>query len=146
MSKQPTKKELFDQRTMLYFYPNKSGGTPRVRDYDRAKMAALSSRGLQPNNRTPGFLRLLWGKTYRDLQITQWKEDVMAGLITKYEIYQSVPEWLRPWTESKLKDVPYDQPYTDKHYELKNDQYVERQNPLETLTVTDMLIKEYHNV
>lgn len=103
-----TSKERFDQRTMLYFYPNKTGGMPRVRDYDKAKMAALSSKGIHPKNKTPGFLRLLYGKTYRDLQITQWKVAITEGIITKAEIYESVPDWLRDWTVNKLKDVPYD--------------------------------------
>lgn len=103
-----TNKEKFDQRTMLYFYPNKTGGMPRVRDYDRQKMADLSSRGIQPKNQTPGFQRLLWGKTYRDLQITEWKRDIGKGYITKSEVYESVPDWLRDWTISKLQDVPYD--------------------------------------
>lgn len=103
-----TSKEKFDQRTMLYFYP-KSGGMPRIRDYDKAKMAALSSRGEHPRRRTPGFIRLLWGKTYRDLQITQWRDDVRGGLMTKIEICESLPEWLQPWAHAKLIDVPYDE-------------------------------------
>lgn len=103
-----TNKEKFDQRTMLYFYPNKSGGMPRIRDYDKEKMAALSSKGVQPKRRTLGFQRLLWAKTYRDLQITEWKRDVGLGYMTKAVIYESVPAWMRDWAESKLKDAPYD--------------------------------------
>jgi hypothetical protein len=118
-----TNKEKFDQRTMLYFYPNKTGGMPRVRDYDRQKMAALSSKGIQPKNRTPGFLRLLWGKTYRDLQVTEWRDAVRQGYITKSEVYDSVPEWLLDWAVIKLKDVPYD----------------------EKGETTNMIIRMYHN-
>lgn len=102
-----TNKEKFDQRTMLYFLPK--GRFPgRVQHNDRVKMADLSSRGIQPKNITNGFQNLLWGKTYRDEQITSWKRDISLGYFTKIEIYESVPTWLRLWAESKLKDVPYD--------------------------------------
>lgn len=57
-----TNKEKFDQRTMLYFYPNKSGGTPRVYPSDKLKMAALSSRGVKPKVRTPGVSQVTLGK------------------------------------------------------------------------------------
>lgn len=102
-----TSKERFDQRTMLYFFP-KSGGMVRVRYNDRVKMSLLSSRGIKPKNRTKGFLKLLWGKTYRDEQITQWKNGIRDGYITKFEVYDSVPDWLQDWVKSKLQDVPYD--------------------------------------
>lgn len=100
-------KERFDQRTMRYFMPRSKYRT-RITHNDTIKMANLSSRGQHPKRRTKGFLNLLWGKTYRDLQITQWKDDIRAGYFTKSEIYSGVPEWLQPWVESKLKDVPYD--------------------------------------
>lgn len=102
-----TKKELFDQRTMSYFYP-KTAPKVRIRHYDRIKMADLSSKGIKPRRETPGYKKLLWGKTYRDMQITEWKRDIMAGYITKGEIYESVWPSLRAWCESKLKYVPYD--------------------------------------
>lgn len=103
-----TAKERFDQQTALYFYPRRSGFKARVRHNDRIKMADLSSRGVQPKRRTPGFVKLLWAKSYRDLQITEWSDDIRAGLITKAEIYDSVPEWLLEWIEDKLIEVPYD--------------------------------------
>lgn len=109
-----TKREHFDQRTMRYFIPrNRYSG--RIRHNDTIKMADLSSRGIQPKRRTPGFLNLLWGKTYRDLQITQWRNGVQDGITTKYEIYASVPEWLRPWVETKLYGAlpPMDESYRD---------------------------------
>lgn len=99
-------KEQFDIRTMRYFIPRNKYKT-RITKQAEAAMADLSSKGIQPQYRSKGFLNLLWGKTYRDLQITQWKDDVREGLITKYEIYSSLPKWLQPWAESKLKDVPY---------------------------------------
>lgn len=93
---------------MRYFIPRRNRFAGRITHNDTIKMADLSSRGFQPLRRTPGFLNLLWGKTYRDLQITQWRDDVRCGFITKAEIYESVPEWLLLWVTSKLQDVPYD--------------------------------------
>jgi len=103
-----TARERFDVRTMQYFYPRRSGFKARVRSNDKAKMADLSSYGIRPKRRTPGFQKLAWGKTYRDLQVTQWSNDIRDGLITKAEIYDSLPDWLLPWIEPKLQYVPYD--------------------------------------
>jgi hypothetical protein len=102
-----TNREKFDIKTMRYFLPKQSS-PPRIRDYDKVKMANLSSKGIQPKRRTKGFDLLRWGKTYRDLQITYWKADIRDGIITKAEIYESLPEWLRDWAYTKLKEVPYD--------------------------------------
>lgn len=102
-----TNKELFDIKTMRYFIP-KQQSPWRIRDYDKVKMAQLSSRGIEPKRRTKGFELLRWGKTYRDLSITMWKEDIQQGYITKNEIYEGLPSWLVKWAISKLKDVPYD--------------------------------------
>jgi hypothetical protein len=105
-----TKSEAFDIKTMRYFIPKNIKGW-RIRSYDKFKMAQLSSRGIKPKRATKGFNLLKWGKTYRDLQITMWKQDIKAGLITKSEIYDGLPEWLRSWAQSKLKGVPYDVGY-----------------------------------
>lgn len=102
-----TKKEQFDIRTMRYFIPINKYKT-RITKQDELRMAALSSRGIQPDRRTKGFQNLSWGKTYRDLQITQWKDDIRDGFITKAEVYDSVPKWLRSWAEEKLANMPYD--------------------------------------
>lgn len=102
-----TAKEQFDIRTMRYFIPPNKYKT-RITKQDEQAMANLSSRGTQPTRRTKGFQNLQWGKTYRDLQITQWSDDIKEGLITKAEIYAGLPKWLRNWAEMKLKDVPYD--------------------------------------
>lgn len=103
-----TKKEAFDQRTMRYFFPRSNRLKASITHNDTIKMADISSRGIKPKVVTRGLKRLQWGKTYRDLQITQWRDDIMDGFITKYEIYQSVPEWMRLWIEEKLRYVPYD--------------------------------------
>ncbi len=41
--------------------------------------------------------------------ITQWKDDINQGLITKGEIYESLPDCLQGWIEGKLKNVIYDE-------------------------------------
>lgn len=101
-------KESFDIRTMRYFIPKANALKARISYNDKVKIANLSSRGIQPKRRTPGFVNLLWGKTYRDLQISSWKEDIGQGFITKAEICESLPVWLREWAESKLQYAPYD--------------------------------------
>lgn len=99
--------EQFDIETMRYFIPRNKLRT-RITKQDIVCMADLSSKGIQPSHRTPGFINLLWGKTYRDEQITSYRNDIQLGYITKYEIISSFPKHLQPWIESKIKDVPYD--------------------------------------
>lgn len=103
-----TAKEQFDIRTMRYFIPQANKHKTRITKQDEEAMAALSSKGTKPAKLTDGLKNLMWGKTYRDLQITQWSEDVKAGIITKAEIYAGLPAWLQPWAEQKLRYVPYD--------------------------------------
>lgn len=102
-----TSGEQFDIETMRYFIPRNKLKT-RITRQDEVRIADLSSKGIQPDRRTPGFLNLLWGKTYRDEQITTYKRDILLGYITKYEIISSFSKRLQPWIESKIKDVPYD--------------------------------------
>jgi len=99
-----SKKEKLDIETMQYFLPTKG----RIYPNDKKKMADLSSQGITPKNQTSGFVLLKWGKTYRDLQITEYKRDISLGLITKGEILDSMPENLRDWLWKKIQHVPYD--------------------------------------
>lgn len=103
-----TIKERFDIRTMRYFIP-KSGGRTYITKTDEQAMAALSSRGTQPKQTTRGITSLIWGKTYRDEQITSYKRDVRLGLFTKHELISAMPIDMQDWLADKLKDVPYDE-------------------------------------
>ena len=130
-----TTKEQFDIRTMRYFIPKANKYKTRITRQDETAMAALSSKGTKPTRITKGLQNLMWGKTYRDLQITQWSDDVKAGLITKYEIYSALPKWLRPWAESKLQNVPYD----IAAYEL-----TEKGDMIHHETTTERIMKHYY--
>lgn len=103
-----TKKMELDVETMAYFYP-KSAPRRYIKKSDREAMAIYSATGKKPAVTTKGFEQLMWGKTYRDMQITAWSEDIRQGYITKWEIYSSLPKSLRAWAEKKLVNVPYDE-------------------------------------
>lgn len=109
-----TNKELFDIRTMRYFIPRFAPKGWRITQKDKVAMADLSSKGIQPKgigltDPFTGVRALVTGKTYRDLMVTEWSDSVRKGYMTKWELINSVPEWLQPWLEEKLKDVPYDE-------------------------------------
>jgi len=114
-----TNKEKLDVSTMAYFIPKTI--TYRIYPNDKKKMADLSSRGVWPKGKkgnvmlmktegsnTLGFKLLQTGKTYRDMQITAYKEDISNGYFTKIELLDAMPERLRGWLWSKIEDVPYD--------------------------------------
>lgn len=101
-------KMRLDVETMRYFYPGKSGGRSHITKQDIHDMAVYSATGKKPGTESKGFKQLVWGKTYRDLQITQWREDIRDGFITKWEVQASVPVRLREWVIKKIADVPYD--------------------------------------
>lgn len=107
-----TTKEAFDVETMKYFIP-RNRLSKRLQRNDKRKIADLSSRGIQPRRDTPGYIDLRWGKTYRDWQITQWRRDVAEGLFTKWEIINSVPQFMQSWLEDKLLGIfsPEDDSY-----------------------------------
>jgi hypothetical protein len=101
---------------MRYFIPSHVKGWS-IKPEDKAIIANWSSRGIKhkeidrppnPTQTLTGVQALISGKTYRDLQITEWKDAVSRGYLTKSEIYESLPEWIRKWAESKLKNTPYD--------------------------------------
>lgn len=94
---------------MEYFIP--TNVKCRIYPNDKVKMANLSSRGIQPQRITKGFTLLKWGKTYRDEQITSFKNDIMAGYITKISILDELPKKFRQWMWNKIKDTPYDVEY-----------------------------------
>lgn len=114
-----TPKMKLDVDTMHYFFPCTS--RPYVKQSDREAMALFSARGIKPEVETKGFYQLKWGKTYRDEQITSYRQDIRAGLFTKHELLQSMPVKFRDWLWEKIKDVPYDenkevQPMLIKYY------------------------------
>ena len=132
-----TNKELFDIETMRYFIPPNAQRT-RITKLDMQAMVDLSSRGVMSTRKTKGFTNLVWGKTYRDLMITEWIQDIKDGIITKYEIYQSLPKHLRPWAESKFKNVPYD---------IASYEVTESGNIIHHVTLTNRLLtKGFHDV
>lgn len=100
-------KQKLDIATMQYFIPTAS--KCRVSPNDKKKMANLSSQGIEPVVRTPGFKALTIGRMYRDWHVTSYRDDVRKGLITKAELTQSMPAKLQPWLTSKLAQVPYDE-------------------------------------
>lgn len=102
-----TNKEQFDIATMVYFIP--SDAKTRIYPNDKKKMVDLSSRGIRPQRETKGFKELRIGKTYRDLQITSYCDDVRAGYFTKSELIEGMPPRFREWITKKLKGVPYDE-------------------------------------
>lgn len=113
-SRKLSDKESLDVRSMRYFIPkNNLPKGWRITKADRVMMADLSSRGIRPRKVTPGMELLKWGKTFREEQITRWREDVIEGLTTKYEILSSLPLWLRPSIEKSLQGAMLGDPFGD---------------------------------
>jgi hypothetical protein len=110
LSRRLKKGEVVDVLSTMYYRPSRV----RIRYNDKVKFANLSSCGIAPKRITPGFTDLIWGKTYRDEIITQFRGDIMSGLITKGEILDSLPDKLRGWMWKKLKDIPYDIDYYER--------------------------------
>lgn len=102
-----TNKEKFDIKTMRYFTHPRKYHT-RITKQDEQAMVNLSSRGIKPQRMTKGLNCLIWGKTYRDEQITAYKRDIALGYFTKWEIISSYPKDMRDWIKSKIASTPYD--------------------------------------
>ena len=102
-----SQKQWIDVHSMAYFIP--SGSKQRIYPNDFKKMALYSATGKLPDNQTRGFKLLLWGKTYRDEQITSYIRDIRLGYFTKHELIQSMPHFLRDWLARKIEHVPYDE-------------------------------------
>jgi len=112
-----TKNERFDIQTMRYFIPKTTKKGWRITAKDRVAMADWSGRGIKPDepitigmsDQIPTGLQVLAiGKTFRDYHIKDWGESIELGYITKAELLDGVPEWMRGWLYKKIKHIPYD--------------------------------------
>lgn len=100
-------KEKFDIDTALLFKHSAYKDT-RIYPNDKKKFADLSSKGIKPKRITRGYEAIINAKMWRDLQITEYKKDIKAGLFIKSEIVESFSPRFRQWIWNKIKDVPHD--------------------------------------
>ena len=110
-----TNKELFDLKTMLYFMPDNRYQT-KITEADKQAMVDYSSRGVKPE-RTLGLLNIMAGKTYRELQIATWIEDIKNGITTLEEVLSEEPEWIKGYLLKSLGGGLYnDTPKISRRY------------------------------
>lgn len=97
-----TTKERNDIEVMEWFIPEQVKHWA-VTDHDRLAMVNLSSRGIQPKYRTKGLLALMAGKTFREVHVEMYRDDIKAGYISKEDLLSSTPLAVRAWLIKALR-------------------------------------------
>lgn len=97
-----SKKQRLDLDICLYY----SAGDAEPTEEDIAAYFAWSDRGDKAflTRKTPGTLRIRWGKTHRDLQVTSYLED-WGKYITAVDLATEEPEFICEWL-SKVMNKP----------------------------------------
>ena len=95
-----SKKQELDLKSALYFYEN--GAKPTEDDIEA--YFAWSDRGDKrfTTLKTPGSDTIRYGKQYRDVQVTMYKED-WGVYITPTDFATEEPRWYCEWLSMVLK-------------------------------------------
>lgn len=95
-----SKKQELDLKSVLYFYEN--GAKPT--DDDIEAYFAWSDRGDKRFTTldTPGANTIRYGKQYRDVQVTAYKQD-WGKYITATDFATEEPRWYCEWVGNVLK-------------------------------------------
>lgn len=88
-----TAKQRQELAVIQYFVPSWVDFRPTT-DADIAAFFAWSDRGIKYDlglDTTSGLAALHFGKQYRDLHVTQWREGIETGILSKYEVLHDLP-------------------------------------------------------
>lgn len=99
-----TNKQRKELAVIKYFIPSWVKFDP-ITDADIEAFLAWSDRGIKYHIKplvNDGLAALHYGKQYRDLQITSWKQGIEDGILTKSEILSDLPDDIVPQIEKAI--------------------------------------------